>query len=157
MRLRRPVGLVLLGAITVVSMFAGTWSANVYYHDDWRSASRFVLAHARPEDGVFFYQMPGRASFEYYRWLDHRESSGPVVVCPAHSEPYRDLLVEPLAEILPTANMEHRRLWVVFNLYLAPSGPDFGSRAVRGWLGQYYVERSETHFENIAVALFEHR
>ena len=101
--------------------------------------------------------MPGRATFEYYRWLDHHDVNSPIVVCPAHREPYRDLLVEPLAEILPTANMEHRRLWVVFNLYLAPSGPDFGSRVVRAWLRGNYVQRGATHFENIDVALFEHR
>lgn len=159
-RLPRAVGYPILAAICAMSMVAalGDTAVGREGHDDWRSASRYVLAQARPGDSAFFYTTPGRGAFEYYRWLDRRpEAAVPEVVCPAHAEAYRDLLVEPLAELLPSAGMEHPRLWLVLNQFRGTAGPDFGSRAVQAWIGRSYALKSQTEFEGIEVVLYERR
>jgi hypothetical protein len=124
--------------------------------DDWRSASRHILSSATPGDTVFFYTAPGRMPFDYYRWLEGKSATDPLVIYPAHAERlnYRDFLVEPLAEILPTVPTHHRRVWLVLNQHGGPERPDMGSQVMRAWFGQRYTLTGEQDFSGIEVLLY---
>ena len=124
--------------------------------DDWRSASRDVISRAAPGDAAFFYTAPGRMPFEYYRWLEGKSATHPLVIYPAHAErlSYRDFLVEPLAEVLPTVPTHHRRVWLVLNQHGGRERPDMGSQVMRAWFGQRYTLAGEQDFAGIEVLLY---
>jgi 4-amino-4-deoxy-L-arabinose transferase-like glycosyltransferase len=126
--------------------------------DDWRSATNFLLSHAGPGDAALFYTQPSRAAFDYYRWRDRWQAEYPTVVWPAHEEAWRNLGVEPLAEVLPGIDLSHRRLWLVLAQCGAPDAPDFGSKALRAWIRPQYEPRSIHEFTGgIEVIEYEHR
>jgi hypothetical protein len=150
-------------AVVVILGFLSLRGVAAYYQrdfdlvrDDWRSASRHVLISASPGDAVFFYTAPGRMPFDYYRWLEGKSASDPLVIYPAHAERlnYRDFLVEPLAEILPTVPTHHRRVWLVLNQHGGPERPDMGSQVMRSWFGQRYTLTGEQDFSGIEVLLY---
>jgi mannosyltransferase len=152
-RIAAVAGAVALAVLATVN----SYSAPLKGHDDWRAASQFVFANAAPNDGAYFYTGQGRAAFDYYRWVADRPADAPTVICPAHPEPWRDLIPEPLAEILPTVSTDHPRVWLVLNQYITRAGnPDIGSLAVRGWLvrQKHYSLVFEKHFDGIEVALY---
>ncbi len=67
-RLRRPV---LVGLLVVPLVWLSATQLFVFYGresgENWRDATRYVLAAARPGDGVVFYPDYAAAPFEYYR------------------------------------------------------------------------------------------
>jgi len=146
-----------LAAICGLSLWTA-YKSQVLVYDDWRSASRFVLTQSAPDDAAFFYTQPSRAAFDYYRWRDGWHADYPAVVWPAHEEAWRNLGVEPLAEILPAVDLSHRRLWLILAQCGAPASPDFGSKAVRAWIRPQYEQRSVHEFTGgIEVIEYEHR
>ena len=82
-----------IAAATVVAGALFVPTVCSYYgkpKEDWRGATGYVLAHARPEDGIVFFEAYGQLPYEYYR-EQMRSTSGaqpvnyPSVVLPGQA------------------------------------------------------------------------
>jgi mannosyltransferase len=137
-RLRPPVlgGIALLLALGI----SGHGTLNYFQHpdkDDWRSATRYVLASAQPGDAALFFPSYVVAPFEYYRArLDlHPPPLGRGDVSAAASG----------------TQHPYGRLWAVFN-----QDGDSG-RVVRDSLARSYPVVSERQFMGVRVVLYDLR
>jgi len=156
-RLRSFVQAGLVMAILALSI-GGVYS---YYQrdfdvgrDDWRGATQYVLAHAEPGDGIFFYSAPGRMTFEYYRLLSGK--TGPEIIYPFSGKQitYRDLLVTPLAEVLQNPLPQPKRVWLFLNEH-RPSGHfDMASEVLCAWYGRRYKRVEKRSVDEIDILLY---
>jgi mannosyltransferase len=82
-------------------------------HEDWRSATHYVLEHAQPGDALIFHTGMGRMPFEYYRW----DAPGPVVLYPHHDDKitFQDFFGRPDEGFLNAVPVRYPRVWVVFS------------------------------------------
>ena len=158
-RLRNVIQAGLLLAMGVLSI-GGVLS----YHqrdfdvgrDDWRGATQYVLSHAEPGDGIFFYSAPGRIPFEYYRTLLGHSARDPEVLYPYSGEQitYRDFLVKPLAEVLQNPPPDRRRVWLFLNEH-RPSGHfDMASEVLCAWYGGRYRLVEKRSIDEMDVLLY---
>ena len=124
--------------------------------DDWRTASEYVITHAQPGDGVFFYTAPGRMTFEYYRSLASRSIHEPEVLYPSSGErmSYRDFLSTPLAEVLQDPPPPRKRVWLFLNEHRAPGHMDLGSEVLCAWHAQRYTLLSQHSVDGIDLLLY---
>lgn len=117
---------------------------------DWRAATGYVLAHARPGDAAAFYGTPGWIPYDYYRARLGPGARGPEIILPLHRD-YRGFLVPPLAEVLPETPADRPRVW----LFIGRHHGDLGSRTVRSWFAHRYRLAQMTQFEGIELELYE--
>lgn len=125
--------------------------------DDWRSASYYLLANARPGDGVFFYTSPGRFTFEYYRLLAGKPANDPLVIYPSSGEgfTYRDFLVSPLGEVLQNPLPEPKRVWLFLNNHRAGGRMDMGSEVMCAHYARRYRLRSKHTVDGLDLLLYD--
>jgi mannosyltransferase len=123
----RKVAWVFIAAITALC-FLGTFS---YYRqdfdlerDDWRAATSYVLGHALPGDGAFFYIGSGRLPFEYYVSLRRPAPAWPEDLIAANGGDwaYKDSLNAYLADALANTKPAGDRLWLVLSQDRGVSG-----------------------------------
>ena len=62
----RAAGVALAGALLLGSAVSAISTVQSIQHEDWRSATRYVLTETRPGDGIIFYSGSTRQPFEYY-------------------------------------------------------------------------------------------
>lgn len=88
--------------------------------DDWRLATRYVLAGQQPEDAVFLYRASGSWPFAYYlqrEMEEHRVTSSPTVVFPFDpTNPQQ----EPDSEQTSVAIRGRKRIWLILQHYEGP-------------------------------------
>ncbi len=148
-------------AVLAIVAVLGIGGVRSYYRadfdllrEDWRAASRYILANARPGDAAFFYVGPGRLPFEYYRSLAGAPMSVPDVVYPASADhlTYRDFLVVPMAEVLPNLPERGERMWLVLS-----SAPDMINDVMRAWYAKRYPFSREVDVGGIRIVLYSKR
>ena len=151
--------LLVMGALSVHGVSAYYQHDFDIRRDDWRAASQYVLAHAEPGDGVFFYSAPGRMTFEYYRSLAGKSILDPEVLYPASGErmSYRDFLVTPLAEVLQDPPPPRKRVWLFLNEHRPSGHMDMGSEVLCAWHAQRYTLLSQHSFDEIDLLLYERK
>ncbi len=129
------------------------------FRDDWRSASQFLLASARPDDGVIFYPGPGRMPYEFYKSVE-RPIAPPRVISPAHAPGQsaavtdQDFLVRPLAEVIESLPEDAPRVWLVAD---SPNDLFDESRSVlflRNWCETRYRQMEMRKFAGIEIILY---
>ena len=132
--------LLAMGALSVYGVLAYYQHDFDLRRDDWRTASQYVLTHAEPGDGVFFYTAPGRMPFEYYRSLAGKSILDPEVLYPSSGEQitYRDFAVTPLAEVLQNPPPPRKRVWLFLNDHRTSGHMDLSSEALCAWHARRY-------------------
>lgn len=157
-RLRKavqPVILLVMGVLSIGGVLAYYQRDFDVGRDDWRAATRYVLAHAEPGDGIFFYTAPGRMTFEYYRLLWGK--AGPEVLYPSSGEQitYRDFLVTPLAEVLQNPPPDRKRVWLFLNGHRPGGHMDMASEVLCAWYGKRYKLLSKHSFDEMDLLLYD--
>jgi mannosyltransferase len=125
--------------------------------DDWRSATRYLLEHARPDDALLFHVPMGRMPYEFYHSLAEPGSAAPLVLYPRHGDrlTFLDFVEKPndveLERLLP----QHPRAWLVFTYAKTQSGlPDARSVELSKVLGNFYSLVDEYNFPGIEILLY---
>jgi 4-amino-4-deoxy-L-arabinose transferase-like glycosyltransferase len=105
--------------------------------DDWRAATRYVLASARAGDAALFFPSYVVAPFDYYRASADTTASALAIITLEQGR---------------TANRDHNgRLWALFN-----QDGDAGT-AVRDSLSEHYRTLSDRQFTGVRVVLYDTR
>ncbi|HWE31976.1 MAG TPA: glycosyltransferase family 39 protein [Solirubrobacteraceae bacterium] len=130
--------------------------------ENWRTATRYVLARARPGDCVAFYPLDAHMPFAYYAGRAAAGDTAPRSVLP--TVPWTPLTpyAEQYATLSPAAvRGVHRgcpRLWLVSAHEGQPHGPSAESRfnwaqflALRGALERAYRDHVRTQFSYAAT------
>ena len=123
-------------------------------HEDWRSATRYVLDHAQAGDAILFHTGMGRMPYEYYRW----DSPGPLVIFPHHDEriTFRDFYGHPDDGFLNGVPSRYSRVWVVFshNQLGLGQGADALTARIKQEFGMEYGQSEQAIFPGIEVRLY---
>ena len=125
--------------------------------DNWRAAASYLLANARPGDGIFFYTSPGRFTFEYYRLQAGRPLNDPAVIYPASDGgiTYRDFLVLPLGEVLQQPLAQPPRVWLFLNNHRASGHMDMGSDVMCAYYAKRYRLVSQHTVDGLDLFLYQ--
>ena len=140
-RLPRMIGAIGGGALIVLM----AWQLPGYYrhapHEDWRSATRYVISHAQPGDVAVIYIPTGRGSFEYYRRRLGGSPEVPEVVYPGSKRMDENGLNGiPFVFAAGTLKPEYKSVWIFLN------NVDF-SPAARG-AAQQGLEMMDSRFHS---------
>lgn len=148
--------LLAMGVLSISGVLAYYQHDFDFGRDDWRTASQYVLTHAEPGDGVFFYNAPGRMTFEYYRSLAGKSIHDPEVLYPSSGErmTYRDFLVTPLAEVLQDPLPRRKRVWLFLNQHRTSGHMDMASEVLCAWHAQRYQLLSQHSVDGIDLLLY---
>jgi len=160
-RLRpRVIALALCVSISAFSLL-GTIA---YYHHDfdltrdrWIAASSYVLDHAQPGDGAYFYTRMGRVPFEYYRSQRHPVPAWPQTLMSGNGDglTWQDFDSVPIGESLRDAHPSGDRVWLILQFDTLPNGlPDRGSTFLRGYYGHGRHLMETKRFVGVTVLLF---
>jgi mannosyltransferase len=125
--------------------------------DDWRAATSYVLNHALPGDGAFFYQNFGRLPFEFYRSLRNPSPRWPEALVAANGADwgYRDSLFAYMGESLQDAGSGGDRVWLILDLDRGPDGkPNMESTILRAVYGKGRRLADEKHISQITILLY---
>jgi len=153
----------LMGAALL--LFAAWSLPGVYslYHkdldtgrEDFRAATRYILAHSEPNDAILFHQPIGRMPFEYYRSLT-APASYPIVIYPAHAEglTFKDFYAGPPPQsFLASVPSHYRRVWFVFTHNELNAGPDATTSFISAFYGKQYPISMREEFQEIEVRLY---
>ena len=156
----RPVWLALLPLFLFVALsLRGTRS---YYQqdfdserDDWRSASRYILANERTGDAMLFHVPMGRMPYEYY----HSLSSGPApqVLYPYHGSQitFLDFVEKPDYTKIAQALPQYPRVWLVISHAETPAGLDHVATTLDSLVRQSYSLSEEREFHGIYIRLYQ--
>jgi mannosyltransferase len=124
--------------------------ADTEHTDDWRDATRYVLAQARAGDAVLFSYSEERLAFDEYRRRFHVTDS------PVHEFPEQtdfELLTlrpsRPSPELLGSIAASYRRVWVV-----SAFQPNRASRPAEAALAAHYREHEGRSFGFVNSELF---
>ncbi len=150
----RHIGLALVVVLCCLSL--GTDLRAAYKpREDWRSATRAILAAAQPGDAILFYPFYGRVAFDYYR-----ERSG--ADCPAlhvFSPPFYGYGDDErkLQLTLASGKFDFRRVWVVMQATDAQPD-DLARRApatAAALAARFGPPKRRLQFKDLAVVEFE--
>jgi mannosyltransferase len=154
---------VLLGAMMVIfGLLSMNGVASFYqkdfdiFREDWRSASRYILANAQPGDVILFHQPITRMPYEYYRSVT-LASYPPVVIYPQHGDRlmYRDFYAgRPPDAFIASLPARYGRIWVALSYNQLPSGPDPTTRFLTEVFGKQYHTLVVQSFPGIEVRLY---
>jgi hypothetical protein len=133
---------VLSLGVTIYLLAFSTHALLAYYRtsdkDDWRAATRYILASAKPGDGVVLFPHYESAPFDYYRAsIDTTGGTAPAVA--------------QLADVIPALQQHFRRVWSVYNPngVADPDSPDS--------LSHRFPVLSDSQFPGIRVTLYDTR
>ncbi|HET7441103.1 MAG TPA: glycosyltransferase family 39 protein [Terriglobales bacterium] len=128
--------------------------------DDWRSATYYILNHAKAGDVIMFHIAMSRMPYEFYKSVYPAGARGPTVIYPARAGGinYRDFMGKPSADFIQSAAVSYDRVWVVLKDNQAKDGgPDFTTQLIGQVFGIFYSTRNDELFSGIEVRLYEHR
>jgi mannosyltransferase len=160
-RLRPPWLLAPAGVLLVALLLHGTFS--YYQHDfddqreNWRGGVAFLLAHARPDDGVLFHIAAGRLPYEYYRSLAPSPVPSPQVLYPhqANHITFLDFVQKPDYGALARQLPRYPRVWLVFSQAGDLSKPDEISEGLMRMLASGgYRETGRSDFDGLEIRLY---
>lgn len=129
---------------------------------EWNSATRYVLAQAKPGDGIFFVVAPGHIIFDYYHQRYYASAQpSPVVVYPESNDDRSDpAAIEYLPklrdELLQSAADRYPRVWVVLYHDQWPATRPVSSRLENSMSSAYRL-RDEQRFNQVEVLLYSDR
>jgi mannosyltransferase len=137
-----------LGAL-IVTLVLSVHAVVGYYRrsdkDDWRAATGYVLASARPGDAALFFPRFVVAPFDYYRASFDTTANAVAVIYPG------TLGDGDVSDALSRLQHRYGRLWAVFN-----QDGDAGT-AVRDSLLRRYPIVSDRQFTGVRVVLYDTR
>jgi len=130
--------LILISALSVMGTIA------YYYKDldigraDWERPANYILDHAQPGDGIFFYESANQMIFDFYRSQRKPSPEWPESLNPGGGEsPQTDLFPDgaPPLPALAGSRPAGNRVWLVLTFPSpAPGGkPDTEGRKIRDW------------------------
>lgn len=153
----------LLGGALILLSVLSLGGVSAYYQkdfdiarEDWRTTTRYLLAHVERGDVVIFHQPIGRMPYEYYRSLIPAPAY-PTVLYPAHAEQltFRDFYAGHAPdEFLESVPERYRRVWVLFTYNQLPSGPDPTTSLIDRVFGREYSSLKCEHFAGIELRLY---
>lgn len=136
-------------AAMVVTLVISVQALVGYYRrsdkDDWRAATRYVLASAQPGDAAIFFPTFVIAPFAYYRARFAPTAESVAVIYPGSPEN------ENVGDVLTRLPQRSRRLWAVFN-----QDGDAGDALRDSLAGRYRLE-SDRQFTGVRVVLYDIR
>ncbi len=147
--------------VFVVLSLQGT--AAYYQHDfedvqreNWRAASQYILANARPGDALVFHIPMGRMPYEYYHSLQEMPSVSPIVLYPSHGGHivFLDFVEKPSYEEIGNALPQYRRVWLILSHTDSPSGPDDTSLALARLIAASHHSVDPHDFNGLEVVLY---
>ena len=124
--------------------------------DDWRSATRYLLEHAQPNDALLFHVPMGRMPYEFYHSLEPASAS-PLVLYPNHGDriTFLDFVEKPNDAELERFLPQHQRAWLVLTYAETRSGvPDSRTIELSQMLGKIYSTVEQQDFQGIEVLLY---
>jgi hypothetical protein len=135
----RPRALSL--GVTIYLLALSTHALLAYYRtsdkDDWRAATRYIFASAKPGDGVVLFPHYELAPFDYYRTSIDTTNIAPPVA--------------DLAEGIPALQQHFSRVWSVYS----PNG--VADRDSPDALSRRFPVLSASQFPGIRVTLYDTR
>jgi mannosyltransferase len=126
------------------------------FREDWRSASRYILANAQPGDVILFHQPLTRMPYEYYRSVTPA-SNPPSVIYPQHGDRlmFRDFYAGRAPDaFIASLPAHYARIWVALSYNQLPSGPDPTTRFLTEVFGNKYQSMLVRSFPGIEVRLY---
>src|SRR5204863_1013160 len=96
------------------------------FREDWRSASRYILANTQPGDVILFHHPITRMPYEYYRSVIPAKHP-PSVIYPEHGDRlmFRDFYAGRVPDaFIARLPARYARIWVALSYNQLPSGPD---------------------------------
>jgi mannosyltransferase len=154
---------ILLGATMVIfGLLSLNGVASFYrkdfdiFREDWRSASRYILANAQPGDVVLFHQPLTRMPYEYYRSVIPA-SHPPSVIYPEHGNrlTFRDFYAGRAPDaFIAGLPARYARIWVALSYNQLPNGPDPTTRFLTEAFGNQYDSLVVQSFPGIEVRLY---
>jgi hypothetical protein len=124
--------------------------------EDFRSATRYILAHAEPGDVILFHQPIGRMPFEYYRSRTPA-AAYPIVLYPAHGDglTFKDFYAgSPPPALLESVPSRYERVWIVFTHNQLDRGPDRTTSLISALFPKQYPISIRQEFQEIEVRLY---
>jgi mannosyltransferase len=156
----RPFMWALAAAISALCMM-GTVS---YYHrdfdldrDDWRAATFYVLDHAIPGDGAFYYVGSGRLPFDFYKSLRNPAPEWPedLIAANGGDRALHGSLNSYLADALSESKPAGDRVWLILSLDADANGkPREESVMLRAYYGKGRRLVDEQRISGITIALY---
>jgi mannosyltransferase len=144
--------------VALVALVVASLSQVVVLHasddkDDWRSATRYVLARSEPSDGIAFYRPNGRFPFGYYVGHTALRAEGvPTPMAAVFDRSGGSLTPGPRnipLSIIADASGPFRRIWIVLN----PALPG-ARRGVGASLEPEFSLAGRAGFRDVVVDLY---
>ncbi len=149
----------LAAAVTVAIVWFGIAGVRSYYkidfdigRNDVRSATNYVLDHAKPHDGIVFYALSTRFPYDYYAAHSNAKAK-PEILYPGNNSGvgWHDFMGVPSAARVPEFTQGHDRIWVV-TIPMPPDDPRFA--AFERALDQSFRLTDTQDFPYVHVMLF---
>ncbi|MEJ2715532.1 MAG: glycosyltransferase family 39 protein [Deltaproteobacteria bacterium] len=155
-RIRNPIlyRLAVCGfaVLSVNSVYQGYYRT---HKDDWRSATKYVLEHSIPGDGVILYGPSAKFPFEYY-YSKLRTNRGTLDCIYPSPFGLRDILDVPATGLLKAISGRRDRVWCVLWNDVLP-GVGWDSRPALKELKETHLVEDEAEFRGIRILLFVKR
>jgi mannosyltransferase len=148
--------LLLFAAWSLTGVYSGYHKDLDTGREDFRAATRYILAHAEPRDAILFHQPIGRVPYEYYRSVT-AAAAYPIVIYPAHGDglTFKDFYAgRPPQPLLASVPSEYGRVWVVFTHNQLNRGPDATTSFISALYGNQYPISMRQEFQEIEVRLY---
>jgi mannosyltransferase len=121
--------------------------------EDCRSATAYVLAHARQGDTIAFHKGQNRFVFSYY--AVHMEGVQPAIVYPGGDRPtWHDFFDTPTPQVLHAIAEEQGRVWLVISQTLTPAGEDVIAQEMKDAVASTHHLAETKEFSYLKVYLF---
>jgi mannosyltransferase len=156
---------IVLGALLIVFAFLSLRGDSRFYQkdfdisrEDWRAASRYVLANSQPGDVIVFHQPLTRMPYEYYRSVT-AGANPPAVIYPEHGDRlmFRDFYAGHAPDALLTSiPSRYTRVWVALSYNQLPTGPDATTRFLTELFASRFSSVKVQEFPGIEVRLYSH-
>lgn len=151
------------GALLLVFAFLSLRGDGAFYQkdfdisrDDWRTASRYVLARSQAGDVILFHQPLTRMPYEYYKSVTPAENP-PTVIYPEHGPRlmFRDFYAGRAPDaFLASIPARYQRIWVALSYNQLPTGPDPTTRFLTDLFTKDYHTVTVREFPGIEVRLY---
>ncbi|HVO61067.1 MAG TPA: glycosyltransferase family 39 protein [Terriglobales bacterium] len=148
--------LLLFGAWSLPAVNLGYSKDIDVVREDFRAATKYILANAETGDAILFYQPIGRMPYEYYRSLT-AASAYPTVVYPEHggSLTFKDFYAgRPPDAVLTAIASHYRRVWIVLTHNIVNGAPDATTAIIDSLFASQYPGLVRKEFQQIDLHLY---
>ena len=126
------------------------------FREDWRSASRYVLANSQSGDIILFHQPITRMPYEYYRSVTPA-AHPPSVIYPGHGDKvmFRDFYAGRAPDaFLAALPSQYPRIWVALSYNQLSTGPDPTTRFLTNTFQSQYRHLTVRQFPGVELRLY---